>query len=213
MQHGERSVLKIRGLKRPGLEPVDLDVAGGECVAISGPSGAGKSILLRAIADLDPNSGRISLKDRPRESMPAPDWRRRVMYVPAESGWWSERVADHFADPDMAAPLAARLGFGPDVLDWEVSRLSTGERQRLALARALVMSPEVLLLDEPTSGLDPETAVKVESMLHERVADGIGVLIVTHDAAQAKRLAEHRYRMAKGKLTPEPAVAGQGEKP
>ncbi|HEX9702508.1 MAG TPA: ABC transporter ATP-binding protein, partial [Rhodospirillales bacterium] len=77
-------------------------------------------------------------------------------------------------------------------------------------ARALVMSPEVLLLDEPTSGLDPETAVKVESMLHERAADGIAVLIVTHDAEQAKRLAERRFRMAKGKLTAERAAADPG---
>ena len=205
-------MLKIRGLGRPGLEPVDLDVAPGECVAVSGPSGAGKSILLRAIADLDPNDGQVSLKDQPREAMPAPDWRRRVMYVPAESGWWSERVADHFADPDMAAPLAARLGFEPGALDWEVSRLSTGEKQRLALARALMMSPEVLLLDEPTSGLDPETAVKVESMLHERAADGIGILIVTHDAQQANRLALRRFHMAKGKLTPERPAGGRGGK-
>ena len=203
-------MLKIRGLTRSGLDPFDLDLAKGECVAVSGPSGAGKTLLLRAIADLDPNDGQVSLKDRSRDSMPAPDWRRRVVYVPAESGWWADRVGDHFADPDIAAPLALRLGFEPGVLDWDVSRLSTGERQRLALARALVMSPEVLLLDEPTSGLDPETAVKVESMLHERAADGIAVLIVTHDAEQAKRLAERRFRMAKGKLTAERAAADPG---
>ncbi|MGH6660446.1 MAG: ATP-binding cassette domain-containing protein, partial [Rhodospirillales bacterium] len=55
MQHGRSPVLKIRGLARPGLEPADLDVAAGECVAVSGPSGAGKSLMLRAIVDLDPN--------------------------------------------------------------------------------------------------------------------------------------------------------------
>ena len=80
-------MLKIRGLGRPGLDPVDLDVAPGECVAISGPSGAGKSILLRAIADLDPNEGQVSLKDQPREAMPAPDWRRRW-----RRGWGSSRA-------------------------------------------------------------------------------------------------------------------------
>ncbi len=200
-------MLKIRGLCRPGLEPTDLDVAAGECVAVSGPSGAGKTLFLRAVVDLDPNRGDVSLDGRDRDAMPAPDWRRRVVYVPAEAGWWADRVADHFPDPAIAAPLLTRLGLPAAALEWQVSRLSTGERQRLALARALVTSPEALLLDEPTSGLDPESTVVVESMLHERVADGIAVLIVTHDAKQAARLAKRRYRMDKGKLSP---VVGNG---
>lgn len=195
-------VLKIRGLVRPGLEPVDLDVDAGECVAVSGPSGAGKSLMLRAIVDLDPNDGDVTFDGDSRMAMPAPDWRHRVVYVPAEAGWWADRVADHFPDAAIAAPLVTRLGLPAAALDWEVARLSTGEKQRLALARALVRSPDALLLDEPTSGLDPETAVIVESMIHERVADGIAVLIVTHDAKQASRLAERRFRMDKGKLSP-----------
>ncbi|MBI3113171.1 MAG: ATP-binding cassette domain-containing protein [Rhodospirillales bacterium] len=202
MQHGKAPVLKIRGLMRPGLEAADLDVAAGECVAVSGPSGAGKSLLLRAIVDLDPNQGDVALDGKKRDAMAAPEWRRRVVYVPAEAGWWAERVGEHFPDPAIAAPLVTRLGLPAAALEWEVARLSTGEKQRLALARALVMSPRALLLDEPTSGLDPETAVTVESMLHERVADGIAILIVTHDAKQAERLAKRRFRMAKGKLSP-----------
>ncbi len=201
-------MLKIRGLARPGLEPSDLDVAAGECVAVSGPSGAGKSLLLRAIVDLDPNQGDVSLDGNGRAAMAAPDWRRRVVYVPAEAGWWADRVADHFPDPAIAAPLVTRLGLPAAAMEWEVARLSTGEKQRLALARAMVISPDALLLDEPTSGLDPETTAIVESMLHERVADGIAVLIVTHDARQAKRLAKRRYRMAKGKLSPAGGGAG-----
>ena len=202
-------MLKIRGLMRPGLESADLDVAAGECVAVSGPSGAGKTLFLRAIVDLDPNQGDVALDDRPRAEMPAPEWRRHVVYVPAEAGWWAERVGEHFSDPAIAAPLVTRLGLPAAALEWEVARLSTGEKQRLALARALVTSPRALLLDEPTSGLDPETAMTVESMLHERAADGIAILIVTHDARQAARLARRQYRMAKGKLAP----AGGGAAP
>lgn len=205
-------MLKIRGLRRPGLvAPVDLDVPASECVAISGPSGAGKSLLLRAIADLDPNEGEVSLDGLPREAVPAPQWRRQVMYVPAEAGWWADRVADHFPEPDIAVPLMIRLGIDGGALDWEVGRLSTGEKQRLALARALLTSPRALLLDEPTSGLDPETAGRVESMLHERLAGGAAILFVTHDAGQAARLAAHRFRMAKGALTP--AEGGEGDRP
>ncbi len=69
-------MLDVRGLRRPGLGPVDLTLAAGECVALSGPSGAGKSLLLRAIADLDPSDGEVSLDGTAREAIPAPAWRR-----------------------------------------------------------------------------------------------------------------------------------------
>ncbi len=71
-------MLEVRALSRPGLAPVDLDLAAGEALALLGPSGSGKTLLLRAIADLDPNQGRVSLNGRSRESQPAPAWRRRV---------------------------------------------------------------------------------------------------------------------------------------
>lgn len=209
-------MLKIRRLTRPGLSPVDLDVAERECIAISGPSGAGKSIFMRAIADLDPNQGEVSLSGLSRESLPAPQWRRQVVYVPAEAGWWADRVAGHFPDPDFAAPLMLRLGLPAKALEWEIARLSTGEKQRLALTRALLIGPRVLLLDEPTSGLDPEAANRVEAILHERLADGAAIILITHDTAQAKRLATRWLVMEDGVLTPAPepeAESGKGGKP
>ena len=209
-------MLKIRRPTRPGLSPVDLDVAERECIAIGGPSGAGKSIFMRAIADLDPNEGEVSLSGLSRESLPAPQWRRQVVYLPAEAGWWADRVAGHFPDPDFAVPLMLRLGLPAQALEWEVARLSTGEKQRLALTRALLIGPRVLLLDEPTSGLDPEAATKVEAILHERLADGAAIILITHDTAQAKRLASRRLVMEGGVLSPAPgpeAGSGKGGKP
>lgn len=194
-------MLKINRLTRPGLDPVDLELADGECIAFSGPSGGGKSILMRAIVDLDPNSGEVSLDGVPREAIPAPLWRRQIVYVPAEAGWWADRVADHFSDPDLAASLIGRLGLAAEALEWNVERLSTGEKQRLALARAFLTNPRVLLLDEPTSGLDPEAAAKVEGMLHERLQSGIGVMLVTHDPGQADRMASRHFLMEAGTLT------------
>ncbi len=194
-------MLKIRRLTRPGLEPVDLDLARGECIAFSGPSGAGKSILLRAIADLDPNEGEVSLDGQSREAQPAPDWRRKVVYVPAEAGWWADRVDGHFPTPDIAVPLMMRLGLSTEALGWQVARLSTGEKQRLALTRAFLTSPRVMLLDEPTSGLDPEAAARVEDMLRERRDRGLAVILVTHDESQAARMASRRFEMNKGVLT------------
>lgn len=194
-------MLKIRRLTRPGLEPVDLDLARGECIAFSGPSGAGKSILLRAIADLDPNEGEVSLDGQSREAQPGPEWRRQVVYVPAEAGWWADRVDDHFPEPGLAAPVMEQLGLAAEALGWPVARLSTGEKQRLALTRAFVGAPKVMLLDEPTSGLDPEAAAKVEDMLHQRRGQGLAVILVTHDESQAARMASRRFEMRKGVLT------------
>src|SRR2546421_275159 len=94
------------------------------------------------------------------------------------------------------AELAARLGLQADLLDASIARLSTGEKQRLALVRALLQCPPVLLLDEPTGPLDEESVTKVEALLRERVATGISVLLVTHDPNQAERLGDQRYRMA-----------------
>jgi ABC-type iron transport system FetAB ATPase subunit len=203
-------MLTIENLARPGLEPASLQLAGGECAAVFGPSGSGKSLLLRAIADLDPSTGRVSLDGKLRETMAAPAWRRRVCYVPAESGWWADDVGGHFADEQAATGFLHLLGLPAAALDWPVERLSTGERQRLALIRAVVQAPDVLLLDEPTSGLDAEATARVEGVLHERLADGAAILLVTHDPKQAERLAQHRYEIGNGRLRPADA-AGEGE--
>lgn len=194
-------VLTLKQLKTPLFGPVDLELAQGACAAVSGPSGAGKSLFLRAIADLDDNSGQVALDGVSRSEMTAPDWRRKVAYVPAESGWWAERVDDHFQKAPELTGLLDAVGLS-DALSWEVSRLSTGERQRLALVRALQTDPEVLLLDEPTSALDPPSVKRVEALLKERLASGCAVLLVTHDPGQPARFSARRYHMAAGKLSP-----------
>jgi ABC-type iron transport system FetAB ATPase subunit len=193
-------MLVIEGLQRLGLGPFSLELADGECVGIAGASGAGKSVFLRMVADLDPHAGSVRLDEARCEAMPAPAWRRQVTYVAAESGWWAERVGAHIADPAAARALLPALGIAADALDWPVGRLSTGERQRLALIRALVQAPRVLLLDEPTSALDPEATEAVETVLRQALARGAGILLVSHNPAQAERLARRRYRLAGGRL-------------
>lgn len=196
-------MLKVQQLSRSHLQPIDIELAAGECLSIRGPSGAGKSLFLRAIADLDPCEGDVSLNDQARDSMPACDWRKLVTYVPAESGWWADTVATHFDEPDIASGYLLRFGFPDDALSWAVDRLSTGERQRLGLLRAIVQGPRVLLLDEPTSALDPEVTAKVEGVLREKLDAGVGIIMVTHDAAQAKRLAHRRFLVRDGALSEE----------
>jgi phosphate-transporting ATPase len=194
------ALLWVRGLTRAGLEPADLELASGELLLISGPSGAGKSLLLRALADLDPNSGEVFLKGEPRNRFPAPQWRRLVTYLSATPGWWAPTVQEHFRpeDKDIAAGMLARLGLPPQAMEWDVDRLSTGEGQRLALLRALVQRPAVLLLDEPTGALDAKSTAQVEDFLRERLANGLAVILVSHDRAQGRRLANRILVMAKG---------------
>ncbi len=193
-------MLSVTDLTRLGLGPLSFTMAAGECLALRGPSGAGKSLLLRAIADLDPNEGRVSLDGESREDMPAPDWRRRVAYLAAEPGWWADKVADHFADWQAARPLVEALGLPADCGDWPVARLSTGEKQRLAQARSLLMEPRALLLDEPTSGLDPDAVERVEALIRARQEAGAAVLWVTHDRVQAQRVARRWLEIDKGQL-------------
>lgn len=143
--------LSVKSLNSPLLHDCCLTVCSGEIVAIRGPSGSGKTVLLRAIADLDPNTGEVRLEGASRDSMSAPLWRRQVRFVPAESAWWADRVGDHFRTPKKTAKSAIEIGLPAESLDWEVARLSTGEKQRLGLLRAIEDDPPVLLLDEPTA--------------------------------------------------------------
>lgn len=190
--------LRARGLRHAHAGPFDLDLPPGACLAITGPSGSGKSLLLRMVADLDPHEGDAWLDGVGRNALSGPEWRRRVAYAPAEPGWWRERVGDHFWAP---RPDAARLGLAPDIWDRAVAACSTGERARLALLRALAAGPAMLLLDEPTGALDHDTTLAVEVLLAERMRAGLGLLLVTHDTAQAERLGTMRRRMASGRLT------------
>lgn len=193
-------MLSIRGLIRripggPTIGPADLDMPEGRTVVLMGPSGSGKSVILRAIADLDPVDGAVSLEGVDRCAMSAPAWRRRVVYVAADAGWWDDMVGAHFADRTAAAALLPRVNLSAESLDWPVQRLSTGERQRLALVRAVTLprppgEARVYLLDEPTAALDAESAGQVESLITTLTQnDRTAVLLVTHDAAQARRLA------------------------
>ena len=194
-------MLIVERLQRLSFGPFALAVADGECVAIAGPSGAGKSVFLRMIADLDAHAGAARLDDVGRDAISAPQWRRLVTYVAAESGWWADRVAAHFADVlEPARALLPALNLPAEALDWPVARLSSGERQRLALIRALVQEPRALLLDEPTAALDPDATAAVEAVLRRVLQRGASIVLVSHDPRQAERLASRRFHMAAGRL-------------
>jgi ABC-type iron transport system FetAB ATPase subunit len=194
--------LAIRGLASSHAGPVSFDLGAGECLAIVGESGSGKSVLLRMIADLDPNEGAVLLDGVGRESWPAPAWRATVVYQAAEPAWWEPTAAAHLK-PDAlpaAEALAAALRLKAGALSAELALLSTGERQRLALIRSLARRPQVLLLDEPASALDAAATLALETVLRAEMERGMAIIVVTHSEPQAERLAQRRLRMAAGQL-------------
>jgi ABC-type iron transport system FetAB ATPase subunit len=196
--------LCIANLRNHLAGPFSLSLAAGECLAITGPSGSGKSLFLRMVADLDPNQGEVFLDGVARRTLPAPAWRRQVVYSAAEPGWWHERVTDHFSAKaiEFAHSMAPRLALTPQLLAGLVVQLSTGERQRLALIRTLALHSPVLLLDEPTGALDETSTALVEEVLRERLAAGVSIAMITHSVVQAKRLGDQHWRMENRRLVP-----------
>jgi ABC-type lipoprotein export system ATPase subunit len=197
------------------LDGVDLTVAAGEIVAILGRSGSGKSTLLHLIGGLDrPDAGTITVAGEPvtgaSEKQLSALRRRRIGFVfqffhllPELSGEANVLLAGRVrgARADAGArgrQLVDRLGLR-DVADSPPSRLSGGEQQRFAIARALVNDPVLLLADEPTGNLDVEAGAEVLRLLRAGAADGRAVVIVTHEAAAAA-IADRVLTLRDGKL-------------
>ena len=192
-------LLQINQLSRLMIGPLSLAVDEGDCLCIAGASGSGKSLLLRAIADLDPHEGQVLLQGEAAATILPNVWRTRIGLLPPESNWWLPQVADHFRD-GSPVPLD-HIGLSTAIMEQPVARLSSGEKQRLALMRLLANRPQVLLLDEPTANLDPENTRRVEAVITEyRRAHKAVVIWVSHDPEQVTRVANRYYEMTNGAL-------------
>jgi ATPase subunit of ABC transporter with duplicated ATPase domains len=134
-----------------------------------------------------PHTGRVYLNHTESSEMTGPEWRKKVGLLPSESSWWFDTVGEHFNSVEEKWLKA--LGFDGQVMQWEVSRLSSGERQRLALLRLLNNRPKVLLLDEPTANLDSDNIMQTEKFLSDyRIGTESPVIWISHDIAQLKRV-------------------------
>ncbi|MDJ0929098.1 MAG: ATP-binding cassette domain-containing protein [Gammaproteobacteria bacterium] len=188
------SLFEARDIRTAVIGPWDVTLPARTTTVMSGPSGSGKTLLLRCLADLDPHAGSLTLRGADSLDVDGPTWRSRVGFLPSECAWWGDRVGDHFPDHDAAFVTA--LGFDDDVLSWTVDRLSSGERQRLGLARLLAIGPRVLLLDEPTANLDAGHATSVEQLVKGYVSeDERAALWVSHDPAQWQRVGDRHYEI------------------
>jgi len=184
--------------------PYSLSCSGPEIVGISGSSGIGKTLFLRALADLDSHRGQLTLNGQNSSDVSAPVWRSRVALIPAESRWWYHDVKSHMTsacNSDELVMLLESLGFEGDVLNWQVSRLSTGEKQRLSVARVLIRKPSVLLLDELGSSLDKENCDLLETAVKKfQRRYGSPVLWVSHDQEQIDRVCDRLVVMHQDRL-------------
>jgi len=205
-RRGRRTVAALRG--------VSFEVARGECVAILGPNGSGKSTLVRLLATLllpDGGSAHVFGYDAFRETRAV---RRLVNRVSVEASFFKKMSAVENLSyaarfyglrasetRDQIPEILGRVGFPVDRQNDPMENLSRGMQQKVALARALLTAPILLLLDEPTTGRDPRSKQEVQKFIREvRAEHDATVLLCTHDLAEAETLADRVGILDNGEL-------------
>jgi branched-chain amino acid transport system ATP-binding protein len=201
------------------LHGVSLRVDDGEVVAVLGANGAGKTTTLRAISGTVRRSGEILLEGEPIGRSPEAVARQRVAHVPEGRGTFVElTVAENLRlgaytrrDAAVAADLERTLEWFPvlrERLDQQAGTLSGGEQQMLALARALMLSPRLLLLDEPSLGLAPLVVAELFAIVRRlNEEEGVAVLVVEQNASLALDAARRAYVLEAGRVAVEGASA------
>ncbi|MFJ4653658.1 ATP-binding cassette domain-containing protein [Nocardia sp. NPDC088792] len=189
------------------LADVDATFAAARCTAVVGPSGAGKTTLLRLLNRFgEPDSGRVLLDGQPLAELDVLDLRRRVGLVQQRPILLTDTVTEEVQvgqplDAELIGELLVRAGLPGEFGARRCAELSGGEAQRVCLARALAVRPEVLLLDEPTSALDGDSAVAIAALIRTHVSDGGSVVLVSHDSAFVAEVADEVWTLAQGRLT------------
>jgi putative ABC transport system ATP-binding protein len=193
------------------LDEITAAIPAAGITVVAGPSGAGKTTLLRLCNRLEiPGEGIVSYRGQPLDDLNPLVLRRRVGMVFQRPTPFPGTVADNLA---VAHPEAGteelstalkRVALDPGLLGQDARTLSGGELQRMCLARTLVTQPETLLLDEPTSALDAQPKRVFEHTARDLAAQGITIIWVTHDDAQASRVADRIYQLCDGHLTRAP---------
>lgn len=203
----------VDGLSFLGIGPYSFYLAQGECLGLSGASGVGKTQLFRALSDLIPSSGNISFKGKNKDAVSAVTWRSQVTMLPTDSAWWYDDVSSHFPSKEerlFLVEMCAKVGLPQEIYHWQVSRLSTGEKQRLALLRTLQMKPAIIFVDEPTSALDAVNTQLIEMLLLDLCQkQNISLIWVSHDAAQLTRVSDRILYMDKTGMREEDDVLGK----
>jgi branched-chain amino acid transport system ATP-binding protein len=204
----------------PILHGASLNAAAGEIVVLLGPNGAGKSTLIKAIAGLVPvTAGRIRLAGEDITSLPAHRLARyRLAYVPQTENVFQRMTVEENlllagylgAGAERRRQIEAMYGLFPDLASHRrqaARRLSGGQRQMLAIARALMIRPRVLMLDEPSAGLSAKLTDIVFAKLQEIRAADVAVLLVEQNAGAALAIGDRAYVMVEGRERHEGSAA------
>ena len=187
-----------------------LDIATGAFLTIVGPSGGGKSTLLKLLANLiSPTSGEIDFKDKNINAYSPTNYRRQVSYCFQQPSLFGETVKDNLefpfkirkqtTDQSKMEQVLESVDLKTDFLNKNITELSGGEKQRVALIRNLLFKPEVLLLDEITTGLDNDSKEIVHRLIHNVHKDNTTIIQVTHDNDEIHQ-AGQIIKVAEGKL-------------
>lgn len=185
------------------LEPSDFRMETPELVCLVGPNGSGKTSLLHALARIGAPSGDVRIDGRRPEALVPTERRRLLSYLPASRDIaWPLAVRDVVrlgADQAETAEAVATLDLAA-LARRRVDRLSTGERSRVLIARALAPKPRLLLLDEPVANLDPLWQLRLMERLCDAVRTGQGAIVAMHDLDLAARYADRLVLMEKGTI-------------
>lgn len=185
------------------LDPGDFRMETAELVCLIGPNGSGKTSLLHALARIGGPSGEVRIDGRRPEDQAPAERRRLLSYLPAsrDVAWplAAQDVVRLGADEAETAEAMAALGLAPFARR-RVDRLSTGERSRVLIARALAPKPRLLLLDEPVANLDPLWQLRLMERLRESVRNGQGAIVAMHDLDLAARFADRLVLMEAGAI-------------
>jgi putative ABC transport system ATP-binding protein len=189
------------------LDGIDAAFQRGVVTGITGPSGAGKTSLLRCLNRLeDPAEGRVLLDGSDIRSIDPTVLRRRVGMIFQTPSVFEGGVRANLCygldepEEDVLIDVLQACGLDGSYLSRDSTALSVGQAQRVCIARALVRDPEVLLMDEPTSALDKDAANRVEGLLGDLTSRGLAIVLVTHNLAQAERVAEWSYLLVDGRV-------------
>ena len=188
------------------LHRVSMRAEPARVTVLAGPSGSGKSTLLRLANRLSiPSEGHVRLDGVDCATLDPPRLRRRVGMVLQRPAPFAGSVRENLTvarpglDDVTAGRALARVGLAPEMLDRIADDLSGGEVQRMCIARTLLTDPSVILMDEPTSALDPAARLGIERLTRELAQSGLTVVWVTHDLAQAHRLADRAWVLVDGR--------------
>ncbi len=200
--------IRKKGTELTTVDSIDFSFHTGTVYNLVGPSGAGKTSFLRLLNRLDePTSGEIFYRDKPLREYPPTGLRKKIAMLFQEPYLFEGSVRDNlnYCCPDKYANNIEfhleRAGLKPDMADKEVSGLSMGEKQRVAIARSLFQEPEIFLLDEPTSALDPTSSRKIEQLILKLSQElCLTAIMVTHNPDQARRLGGETLLLVQGKL-------------